>query len=251
VEEHFYLILPPLVLWLMRRPAQWKAIAVFAFFVSLGIGIRSRVLLHTLRPLAFRNEDFGLLYIERIYYPTYCRLDGLLAGVGLALVKLFRPAWWSVAERRGHTLFISGVGLVAISLWLFKDRGMSATGAAAVSTVVGFPILSLGLVLIVASAISGNGLLRRIRVPGAGVVATLAFSLYLTHKGIIHLDEQIFPVVARGHGWLALGICAATSLLGATALYLCVERPFMVLRDRGASRRHVEVEREMKTEPAL
>jgi hypothetical protein len=33
----------------------------------------------------------------------------------------------------------------------------------------------------------------RVRVPGAKLVATLAYSLYLTHKEVAHLDELWLP----------------------------------------------------------
>ena len=56
------------------------------------------------------------------------------------------------------------------------------------ATVVGFPILSLGLGLLVLSAASHRGWIGRFRVWGAETTALLAYSLYLTHKEVIHLD---------------------------------------------------------------
>jgi hypothetical protein len=37
------------------------------------------------------DYDFALAYVEKIYYPTHTRLDGLLVGVTLATIKTFRP----------------------------------------------------------------------------------------------------------------------------------------------------------------
>ena len=251
VEEHFYLLLPILVLWFMRKPALWKTVSALMLFVGLGILIRGYVLLHVLRPLSLGGREIGVSYIEHIYYPTYTHVDGLLAGVSLALVKLFRRDWWSAAARRGHALFFSGAGLIGLSVWLFVGRAESVTGAAAAGTVVGFPLLSLGLGLVVASSISSNGWLARVRIPGAKLVAILAFSLYLTHKEVMHLDEKYLPSIVNAGLWHSLCFYAITCLAAAAALYQGVERPFLILRDRKFSGAKSNPELEAATEPAL
>lgn len=232
VEEHFYLFLPLIVLPMMRKPSFRKTVTLLASLVLFGICIRVFILFHLLQSAAQADQDFGLVYIERIYYPTYSRLDGLLAGVTLALVKTFRPLWWNELAKRGHALLCVGLCMVGVAIWLFKDRWQSVTGVSAVGTVIGFPVLSLGLGLLVASALSANGLLSRFKVPGAKLIATLAYSLYLTHKELIHLVDLCFPVIARAGFLPWLGVYAVFCLAVAGLLYLCVERPFLILRDR-------------------
>jgi peptidoglycan/LPS O-acetylase OafA/YrhL len=100
VEEHFYLVLPLIVLGMMRRPSMRRTVALLAGLVLLGMAIRSFVLLHELRPLARTGEEFITQYMGHIYYPTYSHFDGLLAGVALTLVKMFRPVWWGATARR-------------------------------------------------------------------------------------------------------------------------------------------------------
>jgi peptidoglycan/LPS O-acetylase OafA/YrhL len=41
VEEHFYLVLPLIVLVLSRRPAVWKTVAVLGVFFVLGLVVRT------------------------------------------------------------------------------------------------------------------------------------------------------------------------------------------------------------------
>jgi len=231
VEEHFYLFFPLLVLALMRKRSMRLTVAILAGLVVSGILIRSYLLFHFLQPLAAAGGRFGIAFTERIYYPTYTHLDGLLAGVTLALVRTFRPVLWTGLARRGHTLFFAGASLVALAVYLTKDFWDSVTGVAAIGTMIGFPVLSIGFGLLVASAVSSNGWLR-FRIPGAKLVATLAYSLYLTHKELIHLVDLWFPSIAEGHmaAWLAAYVLCC--LLVASALYLCVERPFLILRDR-------------------
>ena len=181
--------------------------------------------------------------MTRIYYPTYSRLDGLVAGVVLAAVKIFRPEWWQRIARRGHVLTLAAIGLVALAVWLTHDRYASATGVAAVGDVVGFPILALGLACLVASSISNNGLLSRWKIPGARLIASLAFTLYLTSKALIHIVDLCFPHLHEASMAGRLAVYAAFCLVTAGVLHLCVERPFLWLRDRNAAAtRRVPVE---------
>jgi peptidoglycan/LPS O-acetylase OafA/YrhL len=250
VEEHFYLILPLLVLSMMRRPSLRKTATLLVSAVLLGIALRAYVLFHELQPLGADNA--GVKYIEHIYYPTYTHLDGLLAGVTLALIKIFRPAWWAAVAQRGHSTLLASLLLIGTSVWLFKDRFDSVTGISAWGTVIGFPILSLGLGLLVASSISRNGLLSRSPIPGAKLLATLAFSLYLIHKEIVHLDRIYLPSLTKGRDATATLTYGASCIAAAGLLYLCIERPFMLLRDRQEDRRQpITVEDEMRSEPAL
>jgi len=238
VEEHFYLLMPLIVLTMMRKRSATsvgRTVTLLAILVLGGIAIRWYFLVHTLRPLADTEQGFGVLYMKRIYYPTYSRLDGLLAGVSLGLVKTFRPVWWRAFGRRGHALLVIGLCFVGVAMILFWNRFESVTGASAVGIVIGPPVLSLGLGCLVASALSSNGWLRH-KVPGAQLMATLAYSMYLTHKELIHLIDRWFPSIAEGSMVRWLCVYAVACLLAATLLYLLVERPFLLLRDRRTTR---------------
>lgn len=249
VEEHFYLVLPLLLAVMMRKPSLKKTTWMIAGITAVGIAIRCFMLFHELRPI---GEDYWVAYFEHIYYPTYAHFDGLVAGVTLALIKSFRPAWWAQIACRGHALLAAGVALVGLSLWLFADRLTSLTGASAWGTMIGFPLLSVGLVMLVASSISDHGWLSRFAVPGAKTTALLAYSLYLTHKEIAHLDQLLFRSITEGRGVAAVLLYAVTCTAAAALLYLCVERPFMRLRERTMERSSGgSLNTDMQSEPAL
>ncbi len=252
VEEHFYLALPILTLWLMRRPAAWKTYLVLAALVLAGVVARSYLLLHTLRPLGPDSDDFGVTYIEKMYYPTYVRLDGLIAGVALALVQTFRPGWWASLRKQGHTLGAGGLAIVALAIWCSATRFASVTGKAAVWDVAGYPLLACGFALITASAVSENGWLGRVRVPGAKFLATLAYSLYLTHKEAVHLLLHFFPSLPD-QSYLMLPVLFGACITVGGLLYVSVERPFLWLRDRGrlTQRTAARVDLEARLDPAL
>ena len=98
VEEHFYLVFPLLAWLLAKRPSVAGFVALCAAIVIGGIVLRTSLWLHfdALQPA--RNW-----FVEDIYYPTWNRLDGLLAGVILAVWKTYRPGSWArVAEMSLH-----------------------------------------------------------------------------------------------------------------------------------------------------
>jgi peptidoglycan/LPS O-acetylase OafA/YrhL len=229
VEEHFYLFFPLLAWWLTRRPSSAKFAAVCIAIVCFGMAIRGYVWLHELAPV--RNvegiaRDFGQRFIEDIYYPTYTRLDGLLAGVVLATIRAYRPALWAQMEMKANAMLLAGIGIAAGAIWIFQDR----TGFAA--TVLGYPLLSTGLALLVAAGASTHGWMATIKVPGAGWLAVVSYSLYLTHKAVYHLVETNLLAWWDARGMFAFAIYAASALAAGAALHHGVERPFLRLRDR-------------------
>jgi peptidoglycan/LPS O-acetylase OafA/YrhL len=249
VEEHFYLLLPCLVLWQMRRPAAWKTVSLILSVVLFGVLLRRWELLHVVRAPGVSDDEMWALFMKRIYYPTYCRLDGLVSGVALACIRTFRPVWWAKVSRRGSLLGVAGLLVCAAAMWSFGWE--YPTPDRAFGVVYGFPLISLGFGLLVASAASSSGPLQ-LPLPGAKTLATLAFSLYLTHKEIAHLDQTIFPWLTHESGWRAAGVYAVSCLGFAALLYACVERPFLILRDqqmRSAVARTPSVE--ARLDPAL
>jgi peptidoglycan/LPS O-acetylase OafA/YrhL len=227
VEEHFYLVLPLLILLLMRRPSFGKALSVILGILCFGIAIRTYVYQHQVA--IFPGDDlFSLAYIEKIYYPTHTRLDGLLVGVTLATIKTFRPAWWQRLISHGYLLLIGGIALCAGAMWLFNDRFAFS------ASVIGFPLLSIGLGLLIASSVAPTSPLSKVR--GFALIAALAYSTYLTHKEVIHFVRIHLPQLVEARGWIALIVYFAFSFAAAFVLYMAVERPFLRLRERISSK---------------
>lgn len=238
VEEHFYLVLPLLAAVMMRRPSLVRTISVIGAVVVFGIGLRAWLVAHA------PNEIW-----ERAYYPSYTRLDGLVAGVSLAAVHVFRPVWWRRMMEQAHALLVAGAVCVGGVVWMFRGQDLGNNeGPARWGVIVGFPLLALGLSLITASAMSRNGWLARAQVPGAGMLAMLAFSLYLTHKPVAHFVMVRFSGVTKAQGPASWVLYAVTCMGAAVLLHYGVERPFLRLRDRSLGR---AVEMEMRVDPAL
>lgn len=226
VEEHFYLALPVVVLLLLRRPSVRKSCGFALVLLAAGVALRFWLWSHYLKPAYHDEEQFPILYWKLIYYPSYARLDGLIAGVATAAISIFRPEWWRRFTSHGNLLLALGALVLAGAVWFFQDMSSFA------ASVVEFPILAAGFGLMAASALSDTGILAKSRVPGATALATLAYSIYLTHKEVMHIDRELFGRHVQMNGAVGWAIYVPTILLAGTILYVSVERPFLILRER-------------------
>jgi peptidoglycan/LPS O-acetylase OafA/YrhL len=221
VEEHFYLAFPLLAVWLSRRPSSARFIAMCAAVVLAGVALRAGVWLHDAALHPPRNW-----YIEDIYYPTWMRLDGLLVGVVLATLRVYRQATWQRLQAGSGACLILGLLACATALWLFRDR----TGLLA--NAIGWPILSFGFGMFVVAGSSTTSLIGRWRVPGAGFIAAISYSLYLSHKIAYHVVQGWMPASLQGQGMARFALYGLAAVLLGAALHYAVERPFLLWRDR-------------------
>ncbi|MCF5929871.1 acyltransferase, partial [Xanthomonas perforans] len=83
VEEHFYLVFPLLATLLLRRPSAARVVAVCVAVVVAGIALRTSVWLHNTALDQIGSGQQRNWFVEDLYYPTWSRLDGLLASVVL------------------------------------------------------------------------------------------------------------------------------------------------------------------------
>jgi len=221
VEEHFYLFFPLIVLLIMKRSGTALVIFLSLLIVTFGMYLRGDIWLNQMGSFSFYTD-----YVEKIYYPSYTRLDGLLAGVLLATIKVFRPHFWQIILTHSNKAFVLGALGLALSIWLFKDR------FALMASIIGFPILSISLAFIVASASSTSSILGKVKVPGAYLIATLAFSYYLTHKSVFHLVKTYGGELIIGNGYVSFLVYGFAATFVASVLYFTVERPFLKLRSQ-------------------
>lgn len=226
IEEQFYLLLPLCLAALLvlhkLRAGIW---IILALFVG-GVIVRWSSYCSIIVPV-LGQESAPVLWYKWIYYPTWCRLDGLLAGVLLAAGTGFAPKLKYIASRHGNALLIVGLAMLAIA-WFLCANQMSF-GA----SVFGFPLVALGFAALVASAVTPGSLLFCRYSSITATVANLSYSLYLTHKMVIHVTQQYVGALGiPGDSIAMLLVCMATCLGVAVMLRFLIERPFMRLRNR-------------------
>ena len=236
VEEHFYLVFPFLAFALARKPAAWKFATVAAVVVIGGMLLRAWLWVHKLGPLdapvAGSVDARGLAYLRYLYYPTWARLDGLVAGVALAACGVYRPSWFAALRARANALLAVGALLLAIAIYAFNGSGARAGFW---QCVMGYPLVAIALGLFVAVG-SGDTWFARLRIPGAGWLAAASYSIYLSHKGFFMLVQAALGDRLADHGLARFAIYVVVTLAGGALLYYGVERPFLRWRDRRAAR---------------
>lgn len=227
VEEHFYALFPLLAVALMRRPARWKFVALGLALVLAGMALRGAIWLHDANasPPLTRNW-----FVEDLYYPTWCRLDGLLCGVALAAWQVLRPQAWQRARRFADASGLAGLAVMALAFRLFDDR------VGFVANTVGWPVLSFGLGLLVFAAAGRDSLVGRRALPLvgglAGWLAASSYSLYLVHKAVYHVVQQHWGPLLAGRGWQAFAAYGLAALAAGAVLHHAVERPMLNWRRR-------------------
>lgn len=226
VEEHFYLLLPFILVVLQRAKlfhrSYWLLIALFLF----GFVIRTYSFNNLYLP-RIGTESAGIDWYKYIYYPTYNRLDGLLAGVGIAAVYRFLPDLWERMSRFGNLYIVLGLLVLTGACFLCEDAQSYQ------ASIYGFPLIAIGYGLMTMGAVSPVSFLYKWNSKVTAYIATLSYAIYLTHKGVIHMTHLFF---ADRHididGNLLFVICIITSTLGAVVLHRIIEKPFMKWREK-------------------
>lgn len=225
IEEQFYLLLPALAL----AGAALRGRMAFAWTFIACVVVGGMLLRAQLWTAQVDGQTYGTyFYYKLIYYASLCRLDELVAGVGLALLKNRHPDLWTRATRHGNRLLAAGAALTGLAFWLFLDDRYGFA-----PTVFGFPLLGLAFGLLILAALSDRSLVRDLRIPGAGRLAVWSYAIYLTHRGACAVAAG--PLQALGYGpqtAVAIVLLLALSVLSGWLLFRLVETPFMALRER-------------------
>ncbi len=182
---------------------------------------------HTLVQPFAEDDLFAIYWYKWIYYPTYCRLDGLLIGVAIAAALQFKPAFKRFLQRyRNWLLPASALVLTGAYLLCSEPEGFNAS-------VFGFTLVSIGYGLLLTNAINPGSYLYRFGSKITAWLASLSYALYLCHKMIIHITQEQFSklhINKEGNGMFL--VCIITCLAAAFILNKTIERPFLKLRER-------------------
>lgn len=209
VEEHFYLLWPPLLLFLLRRRRAgqlWQAIA--ALWV-LGTGWRIFCLLH------------GHGFFET-YFRFDTRFSGLMAGALLAAVLDARPRFLAHAQQHLHHIL-----WLPLAIPLLLELGWDNPQA----LLWGVTVVELATVVLLLAVLPAHGLVHKMLATPAMIwLGRLSYGIYLWHYPIVrYLRPQLSWPLS-----LALTLVLATAM--AALSYFTIERWALRQRDRIAPR---------------
>ncbi|MRG48326.1 acyltransferase family protein [Chitinophaga sp. SYP-B3965] len=222
VEEHFYLLFP---LVLFFNPTKRGGLLLLGVLI---LGFIARLFTwYTLVAPEIGSETFGITWYKHIYYPTYNRLDGLLAGVSIAALFTFRPLVKERITKYGNVILVLGILVLTAAWFLCEDQKTFS------ASIFGFPLVSAGFGLLVVAALSPNCILYKYNSRFTALIAKLSFGLYLIHKGVIHLIQPLFAEMGFApKGNLMFLMCLIGAVIAALILNKTVEAPFLRLRSK-------------------
>jgi len=228
VEDQFYLALPFLLLFLFRRP---RAAIIIPCLIVIG-GIALRAFLAAQNPSVDGGGVSFPAFQAWIYYPTWTRLDPLVFGVVLAAIEKFRPSWWQRLINCAPWLWLPGLALIVYALYLGETDYVTVTAC-----IWQFPLIAFGMATLLICAVSPRLFFRRVAIPGAAFIASIAYSAYLIQKLAIHFVQQFCNThnIALASVPALVGVEVAV-YAAAAILFFSIERPFLQLRHRIAPR---------------
>jgi peptidoglycan/LPS O-acetylase OafA/YrhL len=205
VEEHFYLLWPPVLMLLVRgsRPGQvWRPVALL-YLLSWAWRLM----------WVAQGQQF-----YEIFFRFDTRASGLLAGSLLAALLHERPALMDwLQERLPHAMWLP------LAVPLLMELGWDNQGA----MVWGITVVELATMVLLLAMHQRSGLVfEMLRAPALVRLGTLSYGIYLWHYPVVRYlrAELPWPLVVP----LALAISAALAALS----FHTVERWGLALRDR-------------------
>jgi peptidoglycan/LPS O-acetylase OafA/YrhL len=235
VEEHFYIILPVLLLILIqiasRKADPFRSVPwIFAFVAITCLAIR--ILTISLIPVAIFRTSW-------VMNPTQCRIDGLFFGVFLGYLYHFRREKLDAlfGNRRNQILFglLTAALLSTCVIYTRDDRFLLTFGLTFLY--LGFGLL-LMLALYVRNVFTGSlasGLARFGK--ASAFVGMYSYSIYLWHMMFIlavyiplHKPTVHMPFAIPRSALLAVYLLGSIAL--GIVLARLVEFPVLRIRDR-------------------
>ena len=213
IEEYFYLLWAPIVLWLTRRTVILVAVAIC----------------------------FGAMFIRWYgfagrfeYFSIYYRFDALIFGALIALLPPLRKKWAFAV------MIASAVGVGAILLSIRPFRGIDIRESP-LFMVLGLPLICSfvagAISLLVETSGANTPIHRLLRSQPLTAIGTISYTLYLIH-GLVYLTLQ---------RWLKLdiaGLAAVPLSVGLSALsWIYVEKPILSSGQRSNARTHPKLAR--------
>ncbi|MBP0590988.1 acyltransferase [Paraburkholderia sp. LEh10] len=232
VEEHFYLILPAVLLLFAR----WKLRA--GSIIGVLGSICALVLVARCIVVAGGNLDAAFFY-------TQYRIDSLLYGVILAAIYWMKPdVYQSIAKRTGLLLAVVGV-LVA---WL-----AFATKHVPLDESIGYTIQAIGFCAFIVLMLEHSAKVRNaFPYRAMAWLGVYSYGIYLWHSLALAPGDMVIrkatalglPPVAT---WVvALSVQAAIAIIAGYVMTRAVEYPFLRLRNAlYPAKRNASVREEM------
>jgi peptidoglycan/LPS O-acetylase OafA/YrhL len=209
VEEHFYLLFPFALLWLLRRCTRQRIAAVFVSACAVVLLWRCIMVFGT---------GVGSQYA---YYATDMRLDSLLFGCILGIWSNPHLDESRLSVKTWLILLLLSVALL-LFCFLYRSDGFRDTLRYTLQGVALFPLFYCAI------RYSGWPIFAWLEHPVMRWLGWISYTFYLSQLACIKLAEQY----VGGNALLSVIVGLLTSLGFATLVYLLLERQLATLRHK-------------------
>lgn len=223
VEEKFYLLAPVLIFVVLRCRSTTGKATILASCFLLPVLLRFEAYARVEAPIDYTQ------FFRVFRSPFHMTVEGLVVGVAIAVVQAsghLRPS-----GSRGMVILVAST--VLLLGWMSSHDFMAEIDMTdAVWQPVAIAIIAGGLTL-------GAVLLGGTSMPAhrpVNMLARLSYCLYLVHLPLIPTAVAI--ATSKGM-WLFWPIYLALSLGAAVLLHVAVEKPFLLWKDRIATRQTI------------
>jgi peptidoglycan/LPS O-acetylase OafA/YrhL len=224
IEEQFYFLFPLAVMMLTYFKAGKKAVYLVISLFIIGFLVRLFCWNKFIVP-AIDSDAFGFMWYKWIYYPTFNRLDAILVGICIAGISAYFPRLRNRIEQYTGLILAMGLALLMAAWFLCVDQYTFT------ASMFGFPLIALGYGFIVITGTHSSGLLNKYASRITSVIATLSYSIYLTHKAAIHFAQGLgekFGMETNSTSMFFVSILISVAM--AILLRVGIELPFLKIR---------------------
>ncbi|WP_075602578.1 acyltransferase family protein [Saccharicrinis aurantiacus] len=229
IEEQFYLLLPISIVLLFKNKLQKTTPYLIIGLIILGYILRLYNWQEHVQPFIDNGNRRQMVYgfLEKVYYPSYNRMDGLLMGLSIAVIFNYKPNIKAKLIQHGNKVLLAGLMVFMLAYVLCANFISYNT------SIYGYPLISLAYAIIVLAAISPTCLLYKFKTKFTLLIATLSYSIYLTHKQVYHFTKMFIKDLGNEsiEQW-TFWICIIIAIVAGLLLHLIIEKPFLKLRDK-------------------
>ena len=219
VEEKFYLLAPILLYCLLKARKQGHALGLLLALLLLSPCIKLAQFLS-----AAAAPDYDMFFAS-FRSPFHLSLEPLVVGVAISYVR--EKKLISLSPLAGGWLF--AVSAAVMSSWLMSHEFLKSI------TLFDVAVQPLIIALLFGCMVLGATCMGETRCPGERIwrpVSRLSYSLYLVHFPLIPLclaaaSMFLEPAVSF---WI---IYVAVAFVASAWLHFVVEKPFLILKERG------------------
>ena len=218
VEEHFYRLLPPFLIFAWKKIKDRKYILLVIISIAIAI-------------LVARSVAVYFEYFNAAFFHTQFRIDSLLFGVALAAIYWFYPAKYKALSKNRLALVVA---VIATTAWIIAFKNVPK-----VDMSIGYTIQALGFCALIMLIKEHSGNIKEARVYRfVSWIGVYSYGIYLWHSlalapaalAIRFLDGHNFnPQIA----WvLVLAMQLVIAIVLGYITTIAIEWPFLRLRER-------------------